>query len=176
MGEIKVTTLAQSESLEAVCDNLMQIMRGDVTHILQDKVSAMAAPFIDDVSVKGPATWYKLADRTYKTIAENPGIHQSIWEHMGNMNQILQRMKANRGTFNRKKLVICTPEATVVGHLCSYNGRILGKAYVQWILDWLDCQNVSDVRSFMGTCGMLNIGCEMCATSASICSQALSHA
>jgi hypothetical protein len=137
--------------------NSMQIMHGDVTHILQDEVPAVAVPFIDDVSVKGPATRYELADGTCETIVQNPGIRWFVWEHMGNMNRILQQMKANGGTLNRKKLVVCAPEATVVSHLCSYEGRIPDKAYIQRILDWPDCRNAPDVRSFMGTCSVLRI-------------------
>ena len=42
--------------------NSVQIMQGDVTHILQDEILAHTIPFIDDVPVKGPPIRYQLDD------------------------------------------------------------------------------------------------------------------
>ena len=90
-------------------------------------------------------------------IPENPGIRQFVWEHMNNFNRILQRMKKVGGTFNGKKLVVCAPSAVVVGHQCSYEGRIPDESYVQRIKDWPACRTVTEVWSFLGTCGVLRI-------------------
>jgi hypothetical protein len=137
--------------------NAMQIMHGDVTHILQDEIPDITLPFIDDVAVKGPRMCYKLKDGLYETIPENEGIRCFLWEHMLNMNRILQRMRVHGGTFNRKKLVVCTPEATVVGHQCCYEGRTPDRSQVQKIEDWPECKSVTKIWSFLGTCGVLRI-------------------
>ncbi len=74
-------------------------------------------PYIDDVPVRGPATRYQAEDGTYETLPDNPGIRRFVWEHMQNMNRILQRMKYSGGTFSGFKSVLCAAEITVVGHL-----------------------------------------------------------
>jgi hypothetical protein len=45
-----------------------------VVFIFQDEIPHVAAPFIDDVSVKGPATRYELSDGSYQVLKENTGI------------------------------------------------------------------------------------------------------
>ena len=76
--------------------NAMQIMHGDVTYVLQDKILDVTIPFVDDVLAKGPRSTYQLPDGAYETIEGNPGIRRFVWEHLNNVNRILQRMKAVR--------------------------------------------------------------------------------
>jgi hypothetical protein len=71
--------------------NLVQIMHGDINYILQEEIALFTMPCIDDVAIKGPVTHYENADGTYETIPENSGIHRFIWEHLANVNQILQQ-------------------------------------------------------------------------------------
>jgi hypothetical protein len=70
--------------------NSVQIMQGDINYILRDEIPLFTVPFIDDVAIKGPVTCYENADGTYKTIPENSGICRFIWEHLANVNRILQ--------------------------------------------------------------------------------------
>ena len=151
LGTLRLTSVPMGYT------NAMQIMHGDVTHILQDEIPDVTAPFVDDVPVKGPKTRYELPNGKAETIPENDGIRRFVWEHLNTMNRILQRMKAYGGTFNGKKLVVCAPETLVVGHLCCYEGRKPDQSYVQKIKDWPACRNVSEIRSFLGTCGVLRI-------------------
>jgi hypothetical protein len=65
-------------------------MQGDMNYILQEEIPLFTVPFIDDVTVKGPVTRYENADSTYETIPENSGIHRFVWEHLANVNRILQ--------------------------------------------------------------------------------------
>jgi hypothetical protein len=76
---------------------------------------------------------------------------------MLNMNRILQRMRVHGGTFNGKKLIVCAAEATVMGHLCCYEGRTPDRSQVQKIEDWPECRSVTEIQSFLGTCGVLRI-------------------
>ncbi|KNZ75565.1 hypothetical protein J132_02506 [Termitomyces sp. J132] len=59
-------------------------------------------------------------DGGYEVIPENPGIRRFVWEHMQNVNCVLQQIKYAGGTFSGKKSVVCADEIVVVGHRCSY--------------------------------------------------------
>jgi hypothetical protein len=137
--------------------NATQIMHGDVTHILHDEIPHVTVPFVDDVPVKGPPTRYELANGTYETIAGNAGIRRFVWEHLNNFSRVLQHMKNYGGTFNGKKLVVCAPQAIIVGHCCTYEGRIPDDSHVQRIRDWPPCKTLTEARSFLGTCGVIRI-------------------
>jgi len=130
-------------------------MHGDVTHILQDEIPHVTIPFVDDVAIKGPTTRYELPDGTYETIPENPQIRRFVWEHLNNVNRVLQRIKKVGGTFNGKKTTICAPQAIVTGHICMYDGQIPDDSNTQRIRDWPPCESLTDVRSFLGVCGLL---------------------
>jgi hypothetical protein len=137
--------------------NAMQIMHGDVTYVLQDEIPNVTQPFVDDVPAKGPKSTYQLADGTFETISGNPGIRRFVWEHLNNVNRLLQRMKAVGGTFNGKKLEACVPSAIIVGHKCTIDGRVPDDTKVQKIRDWPPCATLTEVRAFLGTCGLIRI-------------------
>lgn len=137
--------------------NSFQIMHNDVTFILQNEIPHITIPYADDVNIKGPPTRYELPDGGFETIPENPGIRRFVWEHLQNVNVIVQRIKKVGGTFSGKKLIVCAPEANIVGHQCTYHGRIPDASKVQKIRDWPPCKSVSDVRGFLGTVGVLRI-------------------
>jgi hypothetical protein len=109
--------------------NSVQILHGDIVFILRDEMLDIAAPFMDDIVVEGPATryetycggWYLLsplgakADENwtesvpheqgpngvwYKVILENKCIWQFVWEHMNNVNRVMQQIKKCGGTFS----------------------------------------------------------------------------
>jgi hypothetical protein len=137
--------------------NSVPIFHDDVTHILQPEVPHHTVPYIDDVPVKGPPTRYKTKDGSYETIPENPGIRRFVWEHFGILNRIVQRMKYCGGTFSGLKLTLCSPEIIVLGHRCTSEGRKPPEDLVQALTKWLRCDNVSEVRSFLGTVGVCRI-------------------
>ena len=70
--------------------NSVSIFYNDVSFILQLEIPQLTIPYIDDIPVKGPATRYELAEGTYETIPENPGICRFVWEHFQNLNRIVQ--------------------------------------------------------------------------------------
>ena len=137
--------------------NAMQIVHGDVTFILRDEIPDVTIPFVDDAAAKGPKTRYELEGGGYETIPENSGIRRFVWEHLQNMNRILQRMGAAGGTFSGKKAFMCVPDIIVLGHKCTYEGRMPDDSKVQKIRDWPSCKTVSDVRAFLGTMGLVRI-------------------
>lgn len=70
--------------------NSMQIQHRDTTFLLQDEIPHVTMPFVDDIPVKGPASRYELQDGSYETLEGNPGIRRFVWEHMLNVNRVIQ--------------------------------------------------------------------------------------
>ncbi|KAF9537386.1 hypothetical protein CPC08DRAFT_599524, partial [Agrocybe pediades] len=124
-----------------------------VTYILQEEIPEFTIPYIDDVACRGPPTRYQGGDGTYEVLAENPKIRRFVWEHMINVNRLLQRMKYAGGTFSGYKSTLCAAEIVVVGHLCSWEGRKPTEERVRVIMDWEECNSLTDIRSFLGVTG-----------------------
>ena len=135
--------------------NSMQIFHGDTTFLLQEEIPHVAIPFIDDIPVKGPVMQYQSSDGSYEMISENNGIWRFIWEHLQNVNRVIQRIKHAGGTFSGHKSFVCVEAAVVVGHKCTIDGRMPDDMRVQKILDWLICRSLTEVRGFLGMLGTI---------------------
>ena len=48
-------------------------------------------------------------------------------------------------------------EVNIVGHVCNYEGRIPDQARVSKIITWPPCESLTEVRGFLGTCGVVRI-------------------
>jgi len=96
-------------------------------------------------------------DQHYEVIPENTGIHQFIWEHLNDVNHVLQHVKKAGGTFSGWKMDVCVPEVVAVGHHCTYEGCYPEDWKVQKILDWPDCNTLMEVHGFLGVCGIIQI-------------------
>ncbi len=125
--------------------NSVPIFHEDVIHILREEIPHVTRPYIDDVPVCGPEMRYETEGRSYETIPENPGIRRFVWEHMQNMNRVVQRMKYCGGTFSGPKSFICVDKMTVVGHLCTYEGRKVSTDRAGVIEHWGPCKHISDM-------------------------------
>jgi hypothetical protein len=68
--------------------NAVPIFHDDVTYILRAENPNITIPYIDDVPIKGPASRYPLADGSYETTPENPGIRCFVKEHFLNVNRL----------------------------------------------------------------------------------------
>ena len=119
--------------------NSMQIFHGDTTFLLQEEIPHVTIPFVDDILVKGPPTRFKKEDGTYETILGNSGIRRFVWEHLQNVNWVIQRVKHAGGTFLGLKTQVCADSAVIVGHKCTYEGRMPDESRVQKIVDWPIC-------------------------------------
>jgi len=137
--------------------NSMQIFHGDTTFLLQEEIPHITIPFIDDIPVKGPVTRYQDAKGSYETIPDNKGIRRFVWEHLQNVNRIIQRIKHAGGTFSGHKSFPCVESAVIVGHKCTFEGRMPDDTRIQKILNWPICQNLTEVRGFLGTLGTVRI-------------------
>src|SRR5882724_6663956 len=94
-------------------------------------------------------------DQHYEVIPENTGIRWFIWEHLNDINHVLQRVKKAGGTFSGWKMDICVPEVGTVGHCCTYEECYPEDWKVQKILDWPDCNTFMEVRGLLGVCGIV---------------------
>jgi len=130
--------------------NSVPIFHNDVTYILRDEIPRYTLPYIDNVPIRGPATRYKKLDRTLEVLEKNPGIQRFIFEYMGNVNRILQRMKYAGGTFSGPKTKICEYHITIMGFDCSYKGRKPMRDVIGKIMSWGPCTDTTDVRAFLG--------------------------
>jgi hypothetical protein len=137
--------------------NSVPIFHDDVTYILRDEIPHVTIPYIDDVPVRGPGSRYQSKDGKFETIPENLGIRRFVWEHFQNINRIVQRIKYCGGTFSGAKSVVCADEFHVVGHVCCYEGRKPDTDRVGVILRWGPLKDVSGVRQFLGTVGVMRM-------------------
>ena len=104
--------------------NPVPIFHDDITHILQPEILHVTIPYIDDVPVKGPASCYIQPNGSHEQITETAGIRRFVWEHFQNLNRLIQCMKYCGGTFSGPKLFLCVAEIMVLGHRCTYEGRL----------------------------------------------------
>ena len=137
--------------------NSPAVLQGDITHVLRPEIPHWTQPFADDVPIKGPTSRYELPNGTFETIPENPGIRRFVWEHLESVHRIIHRVKAYGATFSGKKAFIATPRAEILGHICTYEGRVADPSRVKAIQTWPIPTTVSEVRAFLGTCGVLRI-------------------
>lgn len=125
--------------------------------ILQPEVPNVAAPFMDDLGIKGPPTRYQLSDGTYETIPQNSGIRRFIWEHANDVNRVVHRMKMAGASFSPKKAQMGKEEAEITGQLCTFEGRLPTPTRVTKINKWPSPTNLTEVRGFLGLCGTLRV-------------------
>jgi hypothetical protein len=125
--------------------NSVPIFHDDVTVILQDEIPHTTIPYINDVLIHGPASWYIQLDGSYETHPDNPKIHRFVWEYFQGLNHVVQRMKYSGGTFSGYKVILCASKVIVVGHRCTYKGRLPEGSNIAKVLNWGPCIDVSDV-------------------------------
>jgi hypothetical protein len=150
MGTFRLTSLPMGWT------NSVPIFQGDIAFILQDEYHT-TRNFVDDIPVAGPRTRYELEDGSYETIPGNPGIRRFIWEHFIDVNRILHRLAHAGVTISAKKLFLGVPSVTIVGHKCTYGGRIPEDSRVDKIRNWPRPTNLTEVRGFLGVTGVVRI-------------------
>ena len=151
LGSFRLTVLPMGWT------NSPAVLQGDITHILRPEIPHWTQPFADDVPIKGPKSRYERPDGSYETLPGNPGIRRFVWEHLEAVHRIIQRVESYGATFSGKKAFIGVPRADILGHVCTYEGRVADPSRVQAIQDWPVPKSVSEVRAFLGTCGVLRI-------------------
>lgn len=151
LGAVRLTSLPMGWT------NAVAIFHEDVTFILEPEIPHVAWPFVDDCSIKGPATRSETSNGGYETIPENPGIRKFIWQHLVDVHRILHRLSCAGATVSANKLFIAVPEVIILGHKCNYEGRVPDDSKIARIRDWPTCKSLTDVRAFLGTTGFMRI-------------------
>jgi len=91
----------------------------------------------------------RLGQSTYEVIPENTGICQFIWEHLNDINWCPSACQESRRNLFRLENGCLCPEVVAVGHRCIYEGCYLEDRKVQKILDWPDCNTLTEVCRFL---------------------------
>jgi hypothetical protein len=92
IGAVRLTCLPQGWT------NAGAIFHEDVTFILKPEIPDVAWPFMDDCSIKGPATRYETSDGGYETTPANHQIRRFVWEHLNDVHRILHRLRCAGST------------------------------------------------------------------------------
>ena len=150
-GAMRLTTLPMGWS------NSVPIFHEDVTFILQPEIPHVTIPYIDDVTIKGPASTYPDSNGVPEPIAENSGIRRYIWEHFQDVNRCVQRVRFAGGTFSGRKSFIAPTEFMTIGHYCTPEGRKPDAKRLEAVANWGPCRDLSEVRAFLGTIGVARI-------------------
>ena len=66
-------------------------------------------------------------------------------------------MKYSGGTFSGYKSTLCTPEITVLGHCCTFNGQLPDQDKLSKIVNWGPCETLCDIHAFLGTIGVCQL-------------------
>jgi len=137
--------------------NSVSVFHGHITYILKDEIPDTARQYIDDITIKGGKTEYKDENGIPEAISENSGIRRFVYEYLVDLNRVLHRLKRAGVTISAKKISLCVPEISILGHRCNKNGRIPDNSHVKKILNWPICKSLTDVRAFLGVCNLLRI-------------------
>jgi hypothetical protein len=125
--------------------------------ILQEEIPEKAFVYIDDVPIKGPPTRYELEDGSCEEIENHPGVRRFVFEHLCDVDRILTRIGHSGATVHAQKLAIAVPEAVIVGHKCTYEGRLPDDSKVSKIKNWPRPRNTTELRGFLGVCACVRM-------------------
>ena len=118
-----------------------------VTKILQDHIPYILIPFLDDIRIKGPRTWYN-----DKEVPNLLSIRRFILKHIQNLDIILADLERAGAIILREKSMFCMLRLKIIGYICDCDGRYLDFTKVLKILEWRDCWDVTEARVFLRCC------------------------
>jgi hypothetical protein len=151
IGALRLTSLPMGWT------NAVAIFHEDVTYILESEIPHVAWPFVDNCSIKGPATRFETKEGGYETLPDNPGIRKFIWQHLLDIHRILHRLYRAGATVSAKKLFITVLDVVILRHKCNYEGCIPDDSKIARIRDWPTCKTLTDICAFLGTTGFMRI-------------------
>jgi hypothetical protein len=146
--------LRQCTILQGATNSVAQFCRV-VLRILQDLIPEIAIPFLDDIGVKGPRSRYNDEE-----VPELPGIRRFVLEHIINLDRTLADLERAGATISAIKSMLCMTGMIIVGYVCDAEGRHPESSKVLKILEWIQCNNLTDARAFLGICGYYRIWIE----------------
>jgi RNase H-like domain found in reverse transcriptase/Integrase zinc binding domain len=138
IGLLRMTRLPQGAT-----NSVAQFVR-IVQTMLHDIIPDKAKPYMDDVGVKGPKTYYGFEEIV-------PGIRRFMLEHIRNLDATLERIERAGATIGPKSQ-FCMPGLKLVGFVTDADGRHPPTAKIIKILEWPPLNNAREVREFLGVC------------------------
>ena len=143
-GNVQLTTLPMGYT------NSMQEFQRSTSHILESLSPDRALAFVDDCGVKGPKTRY--GD---EPIPENPNIRRFVWEYAQTLYTTFALFIEAGATASGTKLVLATRQVDIVGYVCDLSGMRPHHGTVTKVINWPRPRNVTEVRGFLGTVGVV---------------------
>ncbi|GBG89704.1 hypothetical protein CBR_g49557 [Chara braunii] len=126
--------------------NAVAMVQRHMIRAMQTVSPHITQPYIDDLAVKGPKE--KEEDEVMS------GVRRFVWRHIQDIDQVLGLLKEHNLTASGPKSKHCMREATILGFVCNEKGRRPDVKKTDKILEWsVPFQSITDVRSFIGTCG-----------------------
>ncbi|GBG90009.1 hypothetical protein CBR_g50102 [Chara braunii] len=130
--------------------NAVAMVQRAMIRVMQSVSPHITQPYIDDLAVKGPTV--KESDEVLS------GVRRFVWEHIQDLEKVLSLLEEHNLTASGAKSRHCTREATILGFICSEKGRRPDVKKTDKITEWLvPFHSVTDVRSFLGTCGFWRV-------------------
>lgn len=77
--------------------------------------------------------------------------------HLNDVHRIIHHLGHAGATVSAPKLFIAAPEVIILGHKCNYSSQIPDESKTAKIKTWPTCKTVTDVRTFLGTAGTMQI-------------------
>ncbi|GBG76918.1 hypothetical protein CBR_g23132 [Chara braunii] len=130
--------------------NVVAIVQRYMTRVMQPYCPNITSPYIDDLAIPGCHT---------KDLVEVlPGIRRFVWEHINDVVKVLKRLKEFNLIASGIKSRHCMKRAVILGFLCDEKGRRPDAKKTNKILEWpTPFKSITDVQSFLGTCGFWRI-------------------
>ncbi|GBG65205.1 hypothetical protein CBR_g49997 [Chara braunii] len=126
--------------------NAVAMVQRHVIRAMQTVSPHITQPYIDDLAVKGPKE--KEEDEVMS------GVRRFVWKHVQDIDQVLGLLEEHNLTVSGPKSKHCMREATISGFVCNEGGRRSDVKKTDKILEWpVPFRSITDVRSFLGTCG-----------------------
>ncbi len=123
-------------------------------HCMQHMISSMypeeAKVFIDNCAIKGPKTRYNEV-----TIPNNEQIRKFVWEYAQTMQELLARVQESGVTISGSKMVLATPRLQLLGAKVALDGVHISHEVMAKLAKWPTCKNLTEVRGFLGTVGIV---------------------
>ena len=144
LGLFRMCTLPQGAT-NSVAQFLRAVMR-----LLYDLIPHVCRPFMDDIGIKGPESTYNDAEAVQ-------GIRQYILEHLINIDKTLLNLELGGATASATKTQWCKNRGSFLGYNCGTDGRQPDQSKIVKLIEWEDCFNTTQVRSFLGLAGYYRV-------------------
>ncbi|GBG64711.1 hypothetical protein CBR_g46254 [Chara braunii] len=130
--------------------NAVAMVQRHMVRAMQPISPHITQPYIDDLAVKGPK------EKDEQEVM--PGIRRFVWDHVQDLCKVLDLLKEHNLTASGSKSRQCMSGATILGFVCDERVRRPDTKETNKILKWPTLfQTITEVRSFLGTCGFWKI-------------------